>query len=197
MNAAAPDRAWFLTLTNRQFFYDEPEAYAFDPEEIAHALSNLCRFNGHLKEHYDVAHHSVLVAYTVRFLLRPDGNKLPLDAAERRLLRAALLHDGSESMLSDVPRPLKRHASMAPYRAMEERVQRAILRCFGLEDLHEHPLVKRADAMMLESEKRSLRLPSTLRQEFDDGECAPFFVVPMPPEESRDLFMAIWRNYGD
>lgn len=85
-------------------------------EDIAHALSHICRWNGHVREFYSVAHHSVMVA----------GWCQP----EHRL--AALLHDAAEAYLSDVPRPLKATAAFAAYREAEARLQRVIFERFGL-----------------------------------------------------------------
>jgi uncharacterized protein len=63
-------------------------------EDIAHSLSNLCRYTGHTNKFYSVAEHSVLVSY---FLGNVDK-----DGA-----LCALLHDSCEAYVGDLSRPLQ------------------------------------------------------------------------------------------
>ena len=66
-------------------------------EDIAHALSLMCRANGHFIRFYSVAQHSINCA-----------NEAKARGLSARVQTACLLHDGSEAYLSDVPRPVKR-----------------------------------------------------------------------------------------
>lgn len=60
--------------------------------DIAHALSLICRYNGHCRTLYSVADHSIRVAW----MLEGSGWEL-----------AALMHDSAEAYFGDVIRPLK------------------------------------------------------------------------------------------
>lgn len=108
-------------------------------EDIAHALSNQCRFQGHTSAFYSVAQHAVLVSRLVP----------PQDAL------AGLLHDASEAYLQDMARPLKVDPYFGKtYRGAESRAQRMIEGVFGLG--HEPQSVKDADLKVLVTEARDL-----------------------------------------
>ena len=69
-------------------------------EDIAHALSLLCRGGGQLSYFYSVGQHSLNCAAEAK----------ARGWSERQQL-ACLLHDASEAYMSDVPRPFKQHLS--------------------------------------------------------------------------------------
>ena len=79
-------------------------------EDIAHALSLLCRANGHLCLFYSVAQHCLACQR---------------EAAARgwsaRVQLLCLLHDASEAYIGDLTRPLKRH--LPAFAAIEARLQ--------------------------------------------------------------------------
>lgn len=88
--------SWILTNNAVPFNLLNPAAAMVVAADLAHALSNVCRFNGHSAWHYSVAQHSLLVAD----LIALEGG-----SAEEQL--AGLLHDGTEAYISDLTRPLK------------------------------------------------------------------------------------------
>lgn len=145
-------------------------------EDIAHALAHECRFGGHVREHYSVAQHCVLVSWHVPPRLRLE----------------ALLHDAAEAYLKDIPRPFKKDPAMAGYRAVERVFESAIAVRFGLTSW-DSPEVKEADLVVCAAEQRDLtRQPERLR----DQRAYAFrgSVVPWTPADARATFL---RRYAD
>jgi hypothetical protein len=106
-----------------------------DIMDIAHALSNQCRFAGHTKRFFSVAQHCVGVTYN----LDPETKIY------------GLLHDASEAYLIDLPTPIKQR--LPEYQFAENRAMLAVATAFGLDALKfQHPDVKMADRMALEAE---------------------------------------------
>ena len=129
---------WIQTFTGRQFWPCDPRPEEIFIEDIAHSLALQCRFAGHCAAFYSVAQHSVLVSRQV----------------PARLALWGLLHDASEAYLTDLTRPLKRSTALgAEYRLIEAVVMKVVCERFGLSQ-EEPAAVKRADKMLLMTEKR-------------------------------------------
>lgn len=146
-----------------------------DPEQInifdiAHALSNQCRFSGHTRRFYSVAQHCVLVSRTV-----PEKDKL-----------WGLLHDASEAYLVDIPSPLKNDLFGEQYREVEGRLMGAICEKFGL-DPEMPPSVKVADNSLLGTEVRDL-LDEVKDEEARKTLWDPWLFAPTLPNRIVPLF---------
>lgn len=122
------------TSGGEYFHFDRMNTASVTIEAIAHALGNLCRFTGHVREFYSVAEHSVHCSHLV-----PEEFALE-----------ALLHDGHEALVGDMASPLK--WQLPHYAMIEEEVERSLRYDFGL-PLKMSPEVKLADMMMLRHEK--------------------------------------------
>jgi len=127
------------TFSGIQFWPLLPDPDHIRVDDIAHALSQQCRFAGHVRLFYSVAEHSVHVSQ----LCRPE------DALW------GLLPDAPEAFLCDIPAPLKELPQFEPYRAAERILQRAIAQRFGL-PAEQPRSVTEADRRMLEIEPRDL-----------------------------------------
>lgn len=138
-------------------------------EDIAHALSNLCRFNGHVPKFYSVAQHCVIVASLLPAELRLQG----------------LLHDASEAYIGDVSHFLKHSAYMAGYREFEAILEEKISARFSLPfPLHEK--VKHADRTACDIEWRQMMR----------GESISFLetIEPLSPARARAAFLDEYRR---
>jgi hypothetical protein len=131
---------WILTFTGKKFFPLSPRIEDICIEDIAHALSNICRFTGHCKEFYSVAQHSLLVTGEI--------GRSNLGNSQQQL--AGLLHDASEAYLCDIARPVKYTPSFFDYRVAERRLQAMIYNRFKV--VPDEALIKRVDDYLLSVE---------------------------------------------
>lgn len=107
-----------------------PDPGSIRIEDIALALSRICRFAGHTLRFYSVAEHCVMVSRLV-----PQEAALP-----------ALLHDASEAYLGDVTRPLK--AILPAYKEIERRLEVVIEQKFRIDSFQWRVEIKSADIKM-------------------------------------------------
>lgn len=134
------DKAYIVTYTGKKFHLLEPRIEDIDIEDIAHSLSQQCRWTGHTRHHYSIAQHG----YYCSFL----G---PKNEAFHRLN-----HDDSEAYVGDMNRPLKHYTEAGPpYRKQEDKIQAIICDCFGMSHTPP-PSVHTADEIMLYTEKAQI-----------------------------------------
>ena len=102
-----------MTHSHKMFDPLHPDVSLIDIADIAHALSMLCRANGHFKTFYSVCQHSINCMKEAK-----------ARGYSARVQLACLLHDASEAYLSDVTRPVK--AELPRYLEIEEPLQNCI-----------------------------------------------------------------------
>ena len=123
---------YILTYTRIKFYPLNPKIEDIKIEDIAHALSLMTRANGHFKHFYSVAQHSISCYKEARSRCYSE-----------RVQLGCLLHDASESYISDVTRPVKEQ--LPEYRIIEDKLQKLIYEKFGLGDLTEQEMKQISD----------------------------------------------------
>lgn len=159
-----------MTASGRAVRPLDPDPETIIIEDIAHHLSQICRFAGATCSFYSVAQHSVLVSREVPVL-------------------AALLHDAAEYILGDIPRPLKRLMAFAEYREVERRLQSCIFRRFNVSTMDESSAIAIADRRMLRTEQRDLMPPALPGEGRDDAEPYDFHIALWGPDRARYEFL--------
>lgn len=156
------------TYTGIHVYPLQPDPESINLKDIAHALSMLCRYNGHCREFYSVAQHSILVSKYV---------------PERYALQG-LLHDSSEAYIADLVRPIKKY--FKDYLLIEEGLMEAVAHKFNL--LWPFPdIVKKVDRRILVTEFRDIM--SSQKINLPDFEPFKEKIIPMMPAEAEQAFL--------
>lgn len=172
------ETVWLQTYLGGQLRIPEWNHDAICLEETATVLSRICRFGGRTAEPYSVAEHSVRVAYCVEAL---GGNALEQFAA--------INHEGDEALLGfDPPSPLL--CLLPDLKSLKRLAHESYMRRYDL-PIELSAVVKRADLILLATEKRDLMRPEPHRwMELPDP--LPGKISPWPNPYAR--FVARWRE---
>lgn len=130
---------YIRTYTGLPFNPQSPYEWQFCVEDIAHSLSQLCRFTGHTKTFYSVAQHCVYVSW-----LCPPEHAL-----------WGLHHEDEEPYFNDLNTVVKYMPEMAAYRKLAAAARDTAVVKFGL-SAGEPATVKDIDGVMLATEQRDL-----------------------------------------
>lgn len=126
----------YLDLSN-------PQENQFTIEDIAGGLSKICRFGGQIDCFYSVAEHAYWCA-----------TQAICDGLTRSEVAAVLMHDAAEAFVGDVVKPLK--IMLPEFSAVEDRVERAIERKFGVDFQTHKSKIRKIDHEMLIAERRAM-----------------------------------------
>jgi hypothetical protein len=136
--ASVGDSALWIELADGSRFYYKDTAFTIP--NMAASLSKMCRYNGHCTRLYTVAQHSILVA----------------DIMENKKLgdpREGFMHDGQESILSDIPSPWK--VLLPDYKNVEAVLEIRLRKQYGLPEKSTDGC-KKADYLALHVEVQEL-----------------------------------------
>lgn len=190
---------WVQTYTGRAFDLLDPKPEQIDVLDIAHALSHLCRFTGHVRDFYSVAQHSCLVAEIVHDLWRAET----LAPCQDVVALAALLHDAAEAYAGDVSTPLKRamrgEGELSEYDVIEKRIEARIAVRFGVDQVAAGfaDLIKRADMIALATEHAALfDGPPPRSWGIELPQPWPYKIEPWEPAMAQAQFLQAFTFFG-
>lgn len=168
---------WFESRWGKRCDLVEPEPDMILVSDIAHSLSNLCRFNGHCSKFYSVAEHCLRVAE-----LMPGEQYIH-----------GLLHDAHEAWTGDIIHPLKQILDRdGRLKDLENKVDSAIYRKLGFARPSEEvrDMIKAADLTMLATERRDLMGPPAGQWPILEGiDPLPEVIRPMSSPRAKHEWM--------
>ena len=168
------------THSGQRVDIESPKAETIRIEDIAHALSFLCRGSGQANFFFSVARHCVYCAREAQAL-----------GFSREVVLACLLHDGSEAYMTDVPKPIKDNL-IPQYREYEDALLSVIYEKFVGRALTEEELSKVAfiDRLLLQYDLKYL-----LNMDVDLPEIhIALNYEYIPFEEAREDYLALFRE---
>jgi 5'-deoxynucleotidase YfbR-like HD superfamily hydrolase len=130
-----------VTYTGIKFDILNPKIEDINIIDIAHSLSNTCRFGGHCKNFYSVAEHSLLV-----------GKKM--HDISKGITLAGLLHDAAEAYIGDVTRPVK--IKFPFIEEIESNIRNCIYAKFDLDYSKYQNIIETVDKRVLMTELKEL-----------------------------------------
>lgn len=169
---------WILLNSGKRYWPLDPRPEDFTIEDIAHGLSHVCRWAGHVDNFYSVAQHSVIVSHNV-----PDHFAMD-----------ALLHDASEAYIGDVTRPLKRMMG-GLYATIERKTEEAIATQFDLRPSMP-PIVKSIDNRITVDERKQLftNNDESFPWMYPSDQALGLRIHPYEPHRAKEMFM---RRYHE
>jgi uncharacterized protein len=149
---------WVQTYTGKAFSLTDIKVEQIDILDIAHSLSNQCRYNGHCQRFYSVAEHCIEMSW--------------MDKIDPLV---GLLHDAAEAYVGDIVSPLKRilKGGFQPssLKLIEDSLNRKIEKKFGLPwNIIDSNQVNYADRILCATEKRDIL-----------GLCEKEWEIELPP----------------
>lgn len=163
--------------------------------DVAHALSLVCRFNGHVRFHYSVAQHSTLGVLWMQTKDVVAGHD------SLTVQRWFALHDAAEAYICDMPRPIKRQPGVRElFKRIEDNILEKFANRFDLPPIQTvQASVDAVDLRMLYTEKRDCHgTPEAVWPSLSVPDPAPYpsKVQPRTPEQVKAEYLDMLGSLG-
>ena len=165
---------WIQTYRGKVMDVFDPDITQIDIIDIAHSLSNQCRYNGHCDHFYSVARHCCLCAsimavdprsmYRMRWSRKRKQYEISSDQDKwspdmhRQIVFHALMHDAAEAYVGDMPRPIKR--KFPEFKKIEASLMDMVISRMGMVPLETFPgvaeLIHQIDMRMCVTERDAM-----------------------------------------
>ena len=175
------------TISGRVVDLAAPTPDMIDIEDIAHALSLLCRYNGHVEYAYSVAQHSCLVADHL-YTSQPNRT-VATDWTPNEWAFSGLMHDAAEAYVGDMGSPLKK--MLPEFTQVEDAVFWAITDAFDFTALD----VKAADLYLYAWERRDVAHVTGIWDVPADIVLPEQIITPWPAAQAKAEFLERFRRY--
>jgi len=173
------------TYTGRKFYSLEPSTKDVSVIDIAHALSNQCRYSGHTESFYSTAQHCCILASYAENVMGGSA----LDCLQ------ILMHDAAEAYLVDIARPIKQH--MPDFRKWDKKIQFTIREWLGLADVAIPPWQDELDTRIIVDERAQVMADSDNDWGMSGVEPLHVKVEPWPSKMAEKQFLFRYAAYMD
>lgn len=170
---------YIKTWSGKKFWPLDPKVVDVDINDIAHALSHLCRYGGHVYKFYSVAEHSVIMA-----------EALQKEGYNNNTVKWALLHDGTEAYCADVPRPIKSH--LLNYAEIENGISKVIADKFDLSPTMPEIVTEYDDRIIIN--EMNVLMNNVYFPNKDGKELPSIQIQNWNPTEAKNSFLNLFRK---
>jgi hypothetical protein len=171
------------TYTGRAFWPLNPSIDALSIIDIAHALSNQCRYTGHVRYFYSVAQHCCLLS---KWVADHGGDALTCLQVH--------MHDAPEAYLVDIARPVKQY--MPEYRVWDHKINDVIREWMGWKDLPIPGIVDDLDSRIIVDERAQLMSPEQKNDWGHRLKPVGVKIEPWSPVQAEQTFLMQYAAYS-
>lgn len=188
-----------ITTRSKMIDLDKYSISEVDIDDIAHSLSQQCRYNGNTPVFYSVGEHAPFVTrLTKLFIINNEAPYIEQWNNDDKAMccLGAIVHDNPEQITGDMIRPIKR--KVTGFKEIEDKVTPIMEKAFGLELTDEmHQLIKKADDAMADIELRYFFPWKVMGKPLSEFRLTDFSGSAKPglsPKKAKRLFLDTFRK---